>query len=129
MTNYLQMCSPMAKAKNLGASGSGTHHWWQQRLTSIIMIPLIIWLMYFLHSVSVYPISERVIIFRHPHNIIPMMLLVMIAFYHASLGMKVVIEDYIKNLTLRYFLIITLEIFTMMTVISVMVALLFLMLV
>ncbi len=127
MINYLKMLSPMAKAKNPGSAA--THHWWRQRLTSVIMIPLVIWLMYFLNCVAGYPLSEMFVILRKPYNIIPMMILVMIAFYHASLGMEVVIEDYIKNLTLRYFLIISLEIFTMITMLSAVVALLFLMLV
>ena len=109
--NYLQMRSPLAKAKNLGASGTGTHHWWHQRLTSIIMIPLVIWLCYFLHSISGISFFDALSVLRRPYNIIPMMLLVITFFYHASLGMQVVIEDYISNLTFRYFLIIALEIF------------------
>ena len=127
--NYLQMRSPLAKAKNLGASGTGTHHWWHQRLTSIIMIPLVIWLCYFLHCSSGISFFDALSVLRRPYNIIPMMLLVITFFYHASLGMQVVIEDYISNLTFRYFLIIALEIFVMVTVLSAVVALLFLMLV
>jgi succinate dehydrogenase / fumarate reductase membrane anchor subunit len=127
--NYLQMRSPLAKAKNLGASGTGTHHWWHQRLTSIIMIPLVIWLCYFLHSIAGDSVPEALIVLRRPYNVIPMMLVVIALFYHASLGMQVVIEDYISNLTFRYFLIIALEIFVIVTVLSAVVALLFLMLV
>lgn len=127
--NYLQMRSSLAKAKNLGASGTGTHHWWHQRLTSIIMIPLVIWFGWFLHCIAGDSLSEALIVLRRPYNIIPMMMVVVTLFYHASLGMQVVIEDYISNLTFRYFLIISLEIFVMVTVLSAVVALLFLMLV
>lgn len=111
------------------AGYSATRHWWHQRLTSVIMVPLVMWLIYFLHSISGYNIADALIILRKSYNIIPMMILVVISFYHASLGMEVVIEDYIKNLTLRYFLIISLEIFTAITVLSALVALLFLILV
>lgn len=127
--NYLQMRSPIAKAKNLGAAASGTHHWWHQRLTSILMLPLVIWFCFFLHTVSGSSLDQAFSLLRKPYNIIPMMMLVMTIFYHAALGMQVVIEDYISNLTLRYFLIIVLEIFVMITVLSATVALLFLMLV
>ena len=32
--------TPLAKARGLGAAKSGTDHWWEQRLTSIALVPL-----------------------------------------------------------------------------------------
>lgn len=116
-SSYTKMISPLAKAKNLG-SGGGTHHWWMQRWTSIIMLPLICWLVYFIHTVSG---SEARVVIEHLHklyNLIPAMLLLIIGLYHGALGMQVVIEDYISCLSVRYFLIISLKIFTLVTVLA-----------
>ena len=32
--------TPLAGARGLGAAKSGTEHWWEQRLTSIALVPL-----------------------------------------------------------------------------------------
>ena len=38
--------SDLYKAKNAGAAGEGTHHWWQQRMTAIALVPLALWAMW-----------------------------------------------------------------------------------
>ncbi len=126
MMNYKEMKSPLAKARNLGSSGNGLHHWWHQRFTSILMIPLLIWFIYFLYSVSgknLVIVSETL---QKPINFGLMILFLITAFYHASLGMKVVIEDYISNIRIRNSIIILLQIFTIVTLLFGIVALLFL---
>ena len=32
--------TPLAQARGLGAAKTGTDHWWEQRLTSIALLPL-----------------------------------------------------------------------------------------
>ncbi|MES2215128.1 MAG: succinate dehydrogenase, hydrophobic membrane anchor protein [Pseudomonadota bacterium] len=125
--SYLKTRSPLAKAKNLGASGGGTHHWWHQRLTSVIMLILLPWLFYVIHSISGKETSAVLENLHEPYNIIPIMLFLITAFYHAGLGMRVVIEDYIPNLCVRYTLIVIIQIFTIVTILSAVLALLSLM--
>lgn len=121
-SSYTRMISPLSKAKNLG-SGGGAHHWWMQRLTAIIMIPLIFWLVYFINSVSGAEIEVTLKNLRKPYNVIPAMLFLITALYHGMLGMQVVIEDYISCLKSRYFLIISVKIFTLITAFGGMLAL------
>lgn len=120
--NYLGLQTPLAKAKNLGAAGSGTHHWWHQRLTSILMIILLPWMIYIIAHLSRMELSSVIEAIRSPVRIVPMMLFVLVSFYHASLGMRVVIEDYVPNLLVRYILILLVQIFSIITVISAIVA-------
>jgi len=117
MSNYTQMKTPLAKAKNLGAGG-GTHHWWMQRLTAIIMIPLVFWLVYFIYSVSGQDAEQVMQTLHKPYNLVCAMLFLMVGLYHGLLGMQVVIEDYVSSLPARYFLIISIKIFTLITVLS-----------
>lgn len=121
--NYTRMATPLSKAKNLGAGG-GAHHWWMQRLTAIVMIPLIFWLVYFIYSISGHGAEEAMQHLQKPYNIIPAMLFLLTGLYHGVLGMQVVIEDYVSCLKSRYFLIISLKIITIVTVLSGIVALL-----
>lgn len=124
--DYLRMQSPLAKARNLGSSGNGMHHWWHQRFTSILMIPLVIWIIYFVNSALGKNIEEILQLLSQPCNLILMILFLATSFYHGSLGMKVIIEDYISNIKARFFLIILLQIFTIITLLSAIIALLFL---
>lgn len=124
--NYTRMATPLSKAKNLGAGG-GAHHWWMQRLTAIIMIPLIFWLVYFIYAISGHSVEEVMQRLQKPYNIIPAMLFLLTGLYHGVLGMQVVIEDYVSCLQSRYFLIISLKILTLVTALGGVMALLSLM--
>lgn len=116
---YSSFKSNISKARNLGASHHGSSHWIMQRLSSILLVFLFIWFAYFLISVSGLTYLGVISQIKHPSNFIPFILLVLTSFYHSSLGMQVVIEDYISCLMLRYFMIITLKFFVFITVFTV----------
>ena len=75
----------------------GSKHWLIQRITAILLIPLIIWFVFSLAflSKSDYENSINYIVF-FPNTIL-FLLLIFVAFYHAQLGIQVVIEDYISS--------------------------------
>jgi len=125
--NYLSIKSSLSKAKNSGASGSGSHHWFHQRLTSIMMIIILPWFFYVMHKLSSMELSGMIESLREPYNLTPIMILLIITFYHGSLGMQVIIEDYIHVLWVRNTLIISIKLFSIITVISGILALLSLM--
>ena len=88
--------SPLAKAKGLGAPGDASHHFWVQRLTALGLIPLVIW---FCFSISILPdatYSAVVNWLQSPFNAIMMILLVIVSFQHAHLGVQVIFEDYVS---------------------------------
>ncbi len=114
----------LAKAKGLGSSKSGAHHWWHQRFTAIIMIPLTIWLIFFIKHTAALDLMGFLQILQKPYTVAPLGLLAVTALYHSMLGMKVIIEDYVSSITARNILIISLQSFCLVTIVSLLIALL-----
>ena len=87
--------SPLAKVRGLGSAKAGTSHWWMQRITAVALIPLSFWLIIFLNLSFNAPYQEMVEWLASPLNTLGMVAWVLAVFYHAALGLQVVIEDYI----------------------------------
>jgi len=89
--------SKLSIARGLGSAKSGVAHWWVQRVTAVAMIPLSIW---FLSAIISVMLSSNVIVaatwFSSPLNALLLISLIGALFFHAKLGLQVVIEDYIK---------------------------------
>ncbi|MGI4775917.1 MAG: succinate dehydrogenase, hydrophobic membrane anchor protein [Janthinobacterium lividum] len=121
MENNLR--TELARAKGLGPAKTGVIHWWHQRLTSLIMLPLLIWLMFFIRANSMNDFDIVIKNTGKPLNLVAIILFVTCAFYHGMLGMRVIIEDYVSNIGMRNLLIVLLQLFCILTVISMLVAL------
>lgn len=91
------MQSPLARAKGLGSAKQGTHHWWFQRLTAIMLVPLSFWFMASMATLTSidYPVITAWI--ATPVTTTLLILFLIALFYHAQLGLQVVIEDYIHS--------------------------------
>jgi len=87
--------SPLAKVRGLGSAKAGTSHWWMQRVTAVALIPLSFWLIIFLNLSLNAPYQEMIEWLALPLNTLGMVAWVLAVFYHAALGLQVVIEDYI----------------------------------
>jgi len=87
--------SPLAKAVGLGSAKTGTSHWWMQRVTAVALVPLSFWLIIFLDLSLNAPYQETVAWLSSPLNTLGMVAWLLAVFYHAALGLQVVIEDYI----------------------------------
>lgn len=76
---------------------SGTQHWWIQRLSAVLLIALSYWLLAFLwiclHS-TYFETSQWL---TNPINVMGLLSWVLVVCYHASIGLQVVIEDYISR--------------------------------
>jgi len=44
--------SPLGRVRGMGSAKGGTHHWWMQRITSIALLPLSIWLIFSLAGLA-----------------------------------------------------------------------------
>lgn len=119
--------SGLSKAKGSGSAKSGMHHWLMQRVTAGILILCVIWICLFAHAISGKSPADIVIILQKPSNAIPLMILIITSFYHAALGMQVVIEDYVPNLCIRYGLIFATKLFSYVTIIAALTAIVYLM--
>jgi succinate dehydrogenase / fumarate reductase membrane anchor subunit len=91
------MRSPLGRALGLGPAKEGVEHWWMQRLTAVALVPLALW---FVASVIALAGADHVKVVEwlsSPLAAILMLLLIGATFYHAALGLQVVIEDYIHG--------------------------------
>ena len=113
------MTSPLKSAKGLGSAKHGLSHWIAQRVTAIALVPLTIWfvsIIAFMKNASYDTAIETV---SNPLNGTLFLLLIIATFWHAQLGLQVVIEDYIANkMTRMTLIIITKFIFAIIGVLS-----------
>lgn len=105
----MKLRTPLAKVRGLGSAKEGTHHWWAQRLTSIALVPLSLWFIYSLVSTTTLDYMAAIGWLQTPMTSILLILFVFALFYHAQLGMQVVIEDYVGNEALKITSIILLK--------------------
>ncbi len=93
--------SALGRARGLGSAKEGLHHWWAQRLTALALIPLTVWFVVSLISLTGAGHGEFVAWLANPINATAMILFLAIAFHHAQLGVQVVLEDYVTSHALR----------------------------
>ena len=87
--------SPLGRAIGLGSAKDGVEHWWLQRITAVALVPLSLWFVIaIIRLVGADADSVRDWV-GNPLPAILLVLLLIATFYHASLGLQVVIEDYI----------------------------------
>jgi succinate dehydrogenase / fumarate reductase membrane anchor subunit len=89
--------SPLGRVMGLGSAKEGVAHWWAQRLTAVAMIPLLLW---FVISLIALAGADRAAVttwLASPLPAIATILMLIAVFYHMSLGMQVVIEDYVHS--------------------------------
>jgi len=91
------METPLAKVRGLGPSGEGAHHWWQERTVALATMLLLIWLAVSLLRLPSLDHSTLVDWLSGPLGAVPMLLLVVSAFWHSKLGLQVVVEDYVHD--------------------------------
>jgi succinate dehydrogenase / fumarate reductase membrane anchor subunit len=87
--------SPLGRAIGLGSAKEGVEHWWAQRVSAVALIPLGLW---FAASLVALAGADRaaVLAWLHaPVQAILAILLLIAVFYHAALGLQVVVEDYV----------------------------------
>ena len=103
------MRSQLGRARGLGSAKEGVAHWWAQRVSAIALLPLSSWFLAGIVS-RVGDDFERV---RHwlasPLAFSLCSLFLVILAYHGALGLKVVIEDYVRVHALRLAAILAMQ--------------------
>jgi succinate dehydrogenase / fumarate reductase membrane anchor subunit len=87
--------TPLRRVLGAGSAKEGVHHWWQQRLTSVALVPLTIW---FAVSLLALPsLDHGTVAAWERHGVTPLLLilLVVVASWHSQLGVRVIVEDYV----------------------------------
>jgi succinate dehydrogenase / fumarate reductase membrane anchor subunit len=92
-----ESATPLGRVRGLGSAQHGGEHWLTERVTSIALLLLGVWL---IASLLLLPkLDQRTLVewLRAPSGAVPMALFVIVAFRHALDGMKVVVDDYVDD--------------------------------
>lgn len=93
--------TPLAKVRGLGTAKDGTHHFWMQRVTSLALLPLVLWFGLSIASLPNASYESVVLWLDSPFNVAMLVSFLIAGFYHGALGMQVIIEDYISEEWIR----------------------------
>ncbi|GAB4260342.1 MAG: succinate dehydrogenase, hydrophobic membrane anchor protein [Pararhodobacter sp.] len=104
-TNY-------ARVQGHGSAGEGVHHWWMQRVTSVALIPLtVLFLIPFGRALG-GGYEALVATYGQFGNAVTAILFIAVACWHFSMGIQVVIEDYVPGKAARVTLLILTKLFS-----------------
>lgn len=96
-----RMRSSLGRVRGLGSAKDGVQHWWLQRLTAVALVPLALW---FAAGIVCHAGADHAAMtawIAQPFTAIVMILLIVATFWHAALGLQVVLEDYVTSEGLR----------------------------
>lgn len=89
--------TPYSKVEGLGAAHSGVEHFWRQRVTAAALIPLSIWFAVAMLGLIGTDRDTTLAYLHQPLHAVLMVLFVLAVLMHMTLGIQVVIEDYVTS--------------------------------
>lgn len=87
----------IGKVRGLGSAHHGAHHWLVQRFTAVGNLVLAIWFIGSLLLLGDLSYANTSAYFAKPVPATAMALLIVSVFWHARLGLQVLIEDYVHT--------------------------------
>lgn len=87
----------LGRARGLGSAKHGVGHFIAERVSSVALILLTIWLVWVALAVSRGGYDAARGILASPVNAALGILLIVVGLYHAMIGMRVIVEDYIHK--------------------------------
>jgi succinate dehydrogenase / fumarate reductase membrane anchor subunit len=97
----MSLRSPLGRVLGLGTAKDGTAHWWGQRVSGIALALLGLWFVIAVAAMPGYGYAEAVAFIGTLPNPVLLLLLCVTMAYHSSLGIQVVIEDYVHSHSLK----------------------------
>jgi succinate dehydrogenase / fumarate reductase membrane anchor subunit len=101
--------SELGRVRGLGSAKEGVHHWWAQRVSAVALIPLSLW---FASQIVFLTDVDRATALQwlgSPLTLGLMSLFLIVLIYHAALGLRVVIEDYIHAKAAKLVLLLAIQ--------------------
>ncbi|MBM4196164.1 MAG: succinate dehydrogenase, hydrophobic membrane anchor protein [Gammaproteobacteria bacterium] len=93
----MSLRSPLGRVLGLGSARSGFGHWWAQRLTAAALVPLGLWFAFSMAGLASTDYWSVTAWIAEPLHATLLLLLLLSLLYHSSLGLQVVIEDYVHH--------------------------------
>lgn len=116
----MSLRSPLGRVRGLGSAKEGVDHWRMQRLTAIALVPLSLWFVFGLLGAMGGDYESTREWLSAPLVAAGMLGLIAALFYHATLGLQVVIEDYVSHKGARIAALVALRlVFILATLIAV----------
>ena len=88
---------PIKVARGLGSSQSGVGHWWTQRVTAAALVVLVVWFVLTVLGLLHADYATARAAVAQPWNALLLIAFVITLFWHAALGLQVVVEDYVHT--------------------------------
>ncbi len=89
--------TPLKNVRGWGSAKTGTEHFIHQRLTAAALVLLGLWFVWFVISLVGSDYAGAVQAVSRPWNVIALVGFLSAMFWHAQLGLQVVLEDYIHH--------------------------------
>jgi succinate dehydrogenase / fumarate reductase membrane anchor subunit len=89
--------TPLKQARGLGSAKDGTGHFLWQRVTAIAVVLAGAWLLGLFFSLASADYGHARLLVADPLNASILVAFLVAAFWHAKLGLQVVIEDYVHT--------------------------------
>jgi succinate dehydrogenase membrane anchor subunit len=93
----MNLKSPLRRVTYLGSAKGGSSHWFAQRVSAVALVLLGLWLAFALATLGGASHGRVVAWLSSPLAASFAVLLVLTAAWHATLGLQVVIEDYVGD--------------------------------
>jgi succinate dehydrogenase / fumarate reductase membrane anchor subunit len=103
--------TPLARVRGLGSAKEGTEHWWMQRLTALLLVPLGLWFVSALWWLVMQGAKHEDVVnwLSGPVSATLLILFAAATFYHLKLGLQVVVEDYVHKKPMKWAMLIALS--------------------
>lgn len=92
--------SDLGRARGMGSAKSGSHHWWMLKISALALIPLTLWFLFsFICGVIAQggDFNASLEWIKKPYHSFPLVILLVMNFYHAELGGQEIILDYVHG--------------------------------
>lgn len=93
--------SPLAKARGLGSTQDGARHWLNERIAAALLLPMVVWVVYSVLVLRGASYEQFIAWMQNPLHALGMVVFFITSFYHAAMGLQVVMEDYISCHAMR----------------------------
>ena len=91
------MRSHLGRVRGLGVGHSGAEHWWVERASSVVLLPLSTWFVVQMFRLGGASRADVIKWGGKPVNATLLIALIITTFYHARLGLQVIVDDYVHG--------------------------------